>query len=372
MDPIGQGDLSVHLARLLAGYPALERPSAPPEPLGNAGGLSGARLWRYASGRGLLVARAWPPEGPNVAALERIHRWLRAANGPEPGLGFLPVPLPALDGRTVHELGGRLWEVAPWLAGESERGWEPEDLAHPHPQPDRVRAGFAALGAFHQALNVDRTRGPSPGILNRLSELDGWLAGGLPGLKFLLDRRWLPGSIANEAETGTGTENDPCRELARRWVERASELGPRLIEPLRRASGLSVALQPCLRDARPDHFLFEGSRLTGLVDFGAMGIETVAADLARLLTEWTGNDRTLRALALRAYDEVRPLEPVETALIDVFEDAAALLGAGRWIGWHFIEGRTFSDPRAVLRGIERGLKRLSMREAMGPIRKKKG
>src|SRR4051794_26554320 len=101
------------LRAILTRYPATARPSSPLEPLGNAGGASGARLWRFASGQGPLLARAWPPGGRSRPSLEQVHRWLREA-GP---LGFVPVPLPALDGRTLQERGGWFWEVAPWLPG---------------------------------------------------------------------------------------------------------------------------------------------------------------------------------------------------------------------------------------------------------------
>jgi homoserine kinase type II len=56
---------------------------------------------------------------------------------------------------------------------------------------------------------------------------------------------------------------------------------------------------------------------------------------------------------------VRPLDLAESALIEPFDASAALLGAAHWIRWHFVERRVFEDPRAVLRGIERGLARIS-------------
>ena len=69
-------------------------------------------------------------------------------------------------------------------------------------------------------------------------------------------------------------------------------------------------------------------------------------------------DPSLRSSAFDAYAAVRPLRPTETILIDVFDRSAALLGAGHWVRWHFLEGRKFEDPLAVRRGLERGLERL--------------
>ncbi len=123
-----------------------------------------------------------------------------------------------------------------------------------------------------------------------------------------------------------------------------------------------VPLQPCLRDARAEHFLFEGDRVTGLVDFGAMGIDSVAGDLARLIGDWLDGDPAARAEALDAYERVRPLDAAETALIVAFESSSALLIGEHWIRWHYLEDRQFDDPHATTRGILRGLDLLERRK----------
>src|SRR5438034_1109499 len=113
--------MDADLSAVLAYYPAIARPSDSPEPLGNAGGLSGSRLWRYRAGARWLVARAWPVDGPPRAALEVIHGWL-AETAP---LGFVPVPLRAQDGRTLLDVSGRLWEVTPWMPGTADESVPP-------------------------------------------------------------------------------------------------------------------------------------------------------------------------------------------------------------------------------------------------------
>jgi homoserine kinase type II len=328
MDPTGRSDLTALVAR----YSATARPCREPEPLGNAGGFSGARLWRYESARGRLVARAWPPDGPGRTALEEIHRWL----GKTAVLGFVPVPIAALDGLTVHEQGGRLWEVSPWLEGTP--------VAHRPPSRPQLRSGLAALAAFHRALQWDRMRGPSPAVQARLRELESLLQGGFSAIEQALDH----------------ASCDPLAGSARRWLDLARMTAGQHVAPLRRAAQRVFLLQPCLRDARPEHLLFSGDRVTGLIDFGAMAVENVAADLARLLGDWVGPNPLARAPALAAYTEIRPLEALELDLIEVLEGSGALLAAGHWVRWHFLERRTFDDPAAVMRGIERGLERLTM------------
>jgi Ser/Thr protein kinase RdoA (MazF antagonist) len=326
------------LRAILAKYPATARPLSDPESLGTAGGLSGARLWRFASSRGLLVARAWPPHGRDRQALEQVHRWMGATGR----LGFVPVPLSALDGQTLHERGGRLWELTPWLPGSP-------DLGRP-PARARLRAGFAALATFHQSLAFHTTVGPSPGLARRLEEIDKLRRGGFESLEQALIHR----------------SDDPSAFLGRRWLDMARPLASPLADRLRRVAGHPVALQPCLRDVRAEHLLFEGDWLSGLIDYGAMDIDSVACDLARLLADWLGPDRSARAEALAAYATSRPLNESEIGLIEAFEASAAFLGGGLWVRWHFVEALTFDDPAAVRQGLERGLERIELLACPGP------
>lgn len=326
-------ELRTELENVLARYPAMARPSAEPEPLGNAGGLSGAWLWRFPSGRGPLVARAWPPEGPPRAALQTIHRWIAQAGR----IGFLAVPLAARDGRTIQEVAGRLWEVGPWLPGRPPRPGPADAI--------ELRAAFTALGALHQALRAETIFRPSSGLRERVSTFEWWITEGFPRLDSTL-RRAAP---------------DPAVALAHEWLAGARRAAPAWLSEIRDAAGISIWCQPCLRDVRPEHFLLANARVTGLVDYGAMGVDSVAGDLARLLAEWIGMDRALRGEALDAYAAIRPLTEEETLLIDAFERSGALLGAGRWASWYFLESRVFREPDAVVQGLRKGVDRLAQR-----------
>jgi homoserine kinase type II len=314
------------LHAILKHYPAIAQPLGEPVHLGSAGGLSGSRLWRYQAGAGELLARAWPIDGPPQATLQRIHGWLRDAGD----LGFLPVPFCGRDGRTLYERAGRLWEVAPWMRGAAE--------TRRPASPEHVPAAFSALAAFHQRLSRYQTAAPSPGIRARLDELRAWLSGGI-----------------ELVETKFSGCDDPTSALAGEWLAFARERAPGLVDSLRRVADLAVPLQPCLRDVRPEHFLFTGESVTGLIDFGAMAVETVAGDLARLSCEWSLDEPASRAAALRAYAAVRPIAMEETVLIDAFTTSSPLLAGGHWVRWHFLEGRVFDDSDAVVHGLQRSV-----------------
>jgi len=317
---------------VLLRYPLRVQPVSPVRRLGNAGGLSGATLWRYRAADGELVLRAWPRHGPTQARLEMIHGWLGELA--ELGLVPVPVPLPARDGRTVQHQDGLYWELAPWLPGAAA----PERP----PAAARVQSAFAALASVHRRLSSHAQRGASPGLRLAIRELENLAEGGLDVMAAALER----------------SQADAQALLGQRWVLLARATMPRLLPSLRDAARLEVTLQPCLRDARPEHFLFEADRLSGLIDFGAMGIESVAADLARLISEWFPDHHSLRALALDAYQQVRPLDASEAALIAALEAAGDLLIAGHWLSWHYLDHRHFDDASAVGRGVARGLLRL--------------
>ena len=318
------------LMAILDRYPTSIRPTATPTPLGNAGGLSGANLWRFESAGGMLVARCWPADGQDLDQLRLIHSWMAAAAD----LGFVPVPITTRDGRSIVANDGRLWEVDPWMPGAA-------DLNRP-PSSEHLRAAFSGLAAFHARISANRSEGPSPGLGRRLEEIDRLVSG--------------EAMVMREAIGRAG--DDPRALLACKWLDRAIKRAPGLVPTLRKSAAHVLPLQPCLRDARPDHFLLEDGRLTGLVDFGAMGIDSVAADLARLLAEGVGPDHQARAEAMAAYESVRRLSDAESASIASFERANAILGAARWVRWHFLEHRVFRDPLAVTAGLKRGLERL--------------
>jgi len=323
------------LHEILARYPSRVQPRSPLESLGGAGGQSGARLWRYRSEHGLLVLRAWPPEGPGRKHLDRVHGWLFKLAG----LGFIPVPIRDRAGRSLQDYQGRLWEITPWLAGTADAGRPPG--------PGRLRAAFAALAAVHRQLAGEQIEAISPGLRERRETVAHLVQGGFDSLEAAVERQG--GFHAEHAAA------------VQRWLRLARTVAPVLLDPLRRASALVFRIQPCLRDARAEHFLFEGDRVSGVVDFGAMGVDSVACDLARLIGEWLEGGTASRREALAAYERIRPLQPAETILIGVFESSADLLIGERWLRWHYLENRRFDDPQAVSNGLARGLKRLERR-----------
>jgi len=309
---------------VLARYPVASH--AAPAPLGNCGGFSGARLWRVRTQAGDLCLRAWPPSNPSPERLLSIQHLMKTAR--DAGLDVVPTVHTTHAGRTWTERAGRLWELTTWMPGCAD--------FHDHPRPARLEAACTALAQLHLAWSAGISpSGPCPGVLRRLEKVRRWST--------LLQSGWRP--RFHEAE------RDPVTS----WAERAWHcLGPRVTDvPHRLAPWLTrpVPLQPCLCDIWHDHVLFTGDRVTGLVDFGAIKLDHVAVDLARLLGSLIGDDAQQRSAGIQAYRRVKPLSADEEALVGVLDETGTVLAAANWLMWLYRDEKTFEDRAAVARRL---------------------
>lgn len=125
------------------------------EPLGNAGGFSGARLWRVG---GAFCLRAAPADPTAVAAR---HRWMREAR--EAGLTFVPAVVPTTDGASFV-VAGDVWELQSWMPGVADY--------REAPSPVRLAAACTALARLHAVWRRHRSEArPAPVVQRRLAAL---------------------------------------------------------------------------------------------------------------------------------------------------------------------------------------------------------
>ena len=116
---------------------------------------------------------------------------------------------------------------------------------------------------------------------------------------------------------------------------------------VRAAQRLCVPLQICHGDLWQDHVLFRGAQVIGLVDFGAMRVDTRASDIARLLGSCVPDDAPSWHAALEAYEQREPLTAAERELIVVLDRSAVLLSGLNWLKWLLLERRQFGDQSRV-------------------------
>ena len=110
---------------------------------------------------------------------------------------------------------------------------------------------------------------------------------------------------------------------------------------------MPLPAQPCLCDVWHDHVLFTGDELTGLIDFGAIKVDNVAVDLARLLGSLVGDDVAQREAGLNAYAEIRPLSELERALVPMLDRTGVVLGLANWLRRLWQHGTEYENRAAV-------------------------
>ena len=125
--------------------------SGDPQPLGNRGGFSGARLWRIDGPAGSLCLRAWPV-GFSPQRLDFIHHCMTHAR--TAGLAFVPRLFPTVAAPTAVEHAGRLWELQEWLPGEADY--------HRDPSPAKLRAALYGPGPAARLLANRPSSGERP------------------------------------------------------------------------------------------------------------------------------------------------------------------------------------------------------------------
>jgi Ser/Thr protein kinase RdoA (MazF antagonist) len=298
------------------------------EPLVGHGGLSGARLWRVETPAAAFVLREWPEVHPRADRLRFIHSVL--AHAVQKGINLLAVPVPTRSGETFVTRQGRLWELAPWLAGEASFDREPTAA--------KIANAMRALAQFHIATadfasdNETRSYGVSPALEDRAQRLEELEEQRIASL----GRVVISGAVSPAID-----------QLARKMLEFLPCAVVKVRPIISRAARMPLALQPCLHDIWHGNLLFSGDDVTGIVDFGLLYFDTPAVDVARLLGSMARDDPEKWRNGLAMYAADRPLSTEESAAIRAADTSGIVLGCVNWLEWLYVERRRFTDLKAV-------------------------
>jgi homoserine kinase type II len=252
---------------------------------------------RLATGRGVLaLRRSYRSKTTAAAAFEHeLMGWLAAAGFP------VPAVVPARDGRTVVEIGGRLYRLTTFMVGSPYRAGAPRQL----------EAVADTLGRYHRAVtSFQPSVAPPEG-----SDLIG-------SLRTRLD------AVARQATKPSGAADlEPDRHLALRHLAAALDDGRAALDRLTRLDDRwprLVVHGGCRRGST----LFEGDRLVALLDFDSAHVEARVVDVAVALHDFAkvyGDPASpafkvpldidvVRAF-VAAYDRSAGLEPAERAAL---------------------------------------------------------
>ncbi|MDP1560931.1 MAG: phosphotransferase [Pirellulaceae bacterium] len=317
-------------------------------------GFSQSKIWQVGSAEnatgpaGIETAvgpkwclRSWPSDEPGAPRLHWIHQQVSAASS---HCSFIlpPVPLKHQSG-TFLEQADRLWQIEPWATGRNNFHCEPNQdrlasvmrcLAQLHVgwlvSPwDSSSVLFGQWDSFGSAYSVV---GPSPGLKNRALQLNRLVQ--------------TCQSIFLQAREYWRTPRDHrfgSETIWRSLIERIEQHWNAHLQncraPLEQCHLWKLPLGPVLADVWSDHLFFVGDQLSAIIDYGAMRVDSAAADLSRCLLSLCGQDEMARRFALQEYEAVRPLVDSERAAIQVFDQSSRLLGPMHWLHWLFVERR---------------------------------
>jgi Ser/Thr protein kinase RdoA (MazF antagonist) len=328
--------IDIDVSTVLCCYGLDRRAVTKIESLANAGGWSGSRLWRATTvdGRALCLRR-WPAEHPTPVGLKLIHAVLELV---APAMPIIAFPMRTITGSTWVEVAGHRWELTNWLPGRAD--------FHCDSNRKKLRAAMQALAQFHLlAAQYQQYRGWAPAIQDREFRLRI-----LKFREFATIEQSLARRLNNEID-GRATR---LLTLTRTTIEQ-----PDLAKTLSIAPELW--LQPAIRDIHHDHVLFTGDEVTGIIDFGAMRMDTPLTDVARLIGCLVGDDREAREFAVSAYSELRPLSTVDRWLVELLDESGLVLGALNWLTWLYVERRDMGPMEPIVRRLDQILERLERR-----------
>ncbi|MFO0877249.1 MAG: aminoglycoside phosphotransferase family protein [Gemmataceae bacterium] len=250
-------------------------------------GFSGAQVWKVQTLGGPLCLRASAAHEITAQVRQRHALLNHLAELP-----FISLPVTTLHGDTIVESQGRVWELMHWMPGQAD--------FHARPTRERLRAATQALARVHTLLARQPVgAGPCPAVGRRIDAL-------------------------------TAALPEILHPLARRMRRLIQVQAPRLVQTLLTMPG-QVRLQWCLRDIWHDHLLFDGDRLTGLIDYAAAGVDSVACDLARMLGSLVGDDSEAWRNALTAYRELAPLTVSEEFLAVTLDRGGVVASLANWL-----------------------------------------
>lgn len=320
---MAQAHLSLALQAVLGQF-AIDS-AATIEPLRHHSGFSGAQIYRIEHRSTSLCLKAWPQPGFTEERLRWMHQLMRRARAQ--GHEWVPEVLETRDGATLVKQSDWLWDLTKWMPGRAETLLPPSS--------DRLRSALLALAQTHDAWKEQHVeQGACPSLARRHAAIANWFALAQSGWRLKADQISEP-----ELRSLLGRAQD----LVDRYLAAVPDsLAPWMNQPMAR--------QPCIGDIWHEHVLFEEDRVSGIIDYGGVRIDHIAADIGRLLGSIVSDDEDGWAVGLAAYRRVHPLSPDEEALARLLDRTGVLIGLTNWLRWLGRGEKQFADyDRAVER-----------------------
>ena len=297
-------------------------------------GFSGAELWKINTSESQpLCLKHYRSGSLTVEQLDGIHRVLIHAFNE--GCEFVAKPMRLTDGFTTVVAGPKnsptsgLWDLSTWVPGSALNSFNDA----------QIEIAFASIARFHKAAaQVNLAFGPSPNLNQRQSQL----------AKLVRPESTVLDQAANQLKTAAihPALQGPLETIVDLLLQVPQSQIASLQTRLSEFVTMDLPLHPVVRDLRAEHLLFTDDQLTGLVDFDAMQMDSVAYDLSRLTSSMRLAESQLH-LALATYHAERPIQAAEAKLTQLLTGISRLLAPLSWVNWLVLEQRSFGNLAAV-------------------------
>ncbi len=281
-------------------------------PVSTSAGFSGAIVYQFCVEHRKYALRIWPESERSFPKLEALTRLLEDLQ--RQGISYVAPAIRKPDGAVATlTASNRMVHIEPWLPGCSVSADSCNEKKLEKIMLALARLHLASANHVpkqeHYRWLRPRHSGKSASLEHRFNKLE----------------RLLKQGISPEPEIDS--PSDKTRRLYQRLQGLFRTQAPLLLEKLRIACLRELPVQPVFRDIWRDHVLFQEDELTGFIDPGAFGTDSVLTDLSRLLGSIAGNDWEKWSEALASYQRIRPLSRQEQNLLGVFDQSNLLLSA---------------------------------------------
>ena len=313
------------------GYAASNPNSQEIEALGSAGGFSGAEFWKITVGASKYCVRRWPNSKPTRSQADVIYPTLKyVRRHSDLPLAF---PIQTVHGESMCRADNAHWELSRWMPGEPIVETEIND--------DQLRAAARALAEFHNTTSsLSQQQRMSPAVDFRCN---------------MIDRLWATQfeQLQGTQDTSGVVDSGVKKNLLDQFRYQAHALRQQL-EWVRSVPVLQI---PIFGDIWSDHVLFNNDEVSGIVDFGAMKIESPCLDIARLFGSYADYSSEALRRGISYYVEFRELNDLDHSLIELYDRAYVILAGVQWLIWIELEQRFFLDNEAVRQRLHRLVRR---------------
>jgi len=301
------------------------------EALGSAGGFSGAKFWKITVASTKYCLRRWPNNKPTRVQADVIYPTLefvrRHLDLP------LAFPIQTVRGAPMCRVDNAHWELSHWMPGKPIAETEINDM--------QLRAAAKALAELHNTTSsLSEHQHASPAVDLRCN---------------MIDRLWATQfEQLQSTQDISGVVDSGVKQILLDQFRYQAHALRQQLELLR---NVPVSQIPILGDIWSDHVLFKNDKVSGIVDFGAMKIESPCLDIARLFGSYADYSSEALRRGVSYYGQFRKLNDLDLSLIELYDRGYVLLAGIQWLIWIELEQRKFCDNGAVRQRLQRLIQR---------------